>query len=185
VDLFFIIIIAFSLSVDSFSASVVCGALSTHKGRNKLVKIPLFFALFQTIAPVSGWMIGQGFEVFIKEIDHWIAFFLLILIGGKMIYSALSDTSHNRIDFMDIPNIISVSIATSIDSLIIGMSFAFLNINIIYSALIIGTVTLMASYAGIFIGYKAKGAFKQKSGIIGGITLIILGIKILSDHLRG
>ena len=134
--------------------------------------------------PLLGFLLGYSFEEYITSIDHWIAFILLSLIGLNMIKEALSKEEHNFNDKIDFKTMIPFAIATSIDALAIGITFAFLKVNILFAILLIGIITFIISFIGVKIGYKFGNKYEKKAQIFGGIILIIIGFKILFEHLK-
>lgn len=183
-DWFYIFTIAFVLSIDSFAVSITTGGADIKIRFWQATRIAIIFAIFQGLFPVLGWFAGKELEQLISQFDHWISFSLLTLLGLKMILDAFK-TSDNEIKYhrLNTKYLIGLAIATSIDALIIGVSFAFMKINIIYSAIIIGAVTFIASMLGILFGKKLGFFFGKKMDLIGGIILIALGIKILFSHI--
>ncbi|MCK4343925.1 MAG: manganese efflux pump [Bacteroidales bacterium] len=183
-DLFSLVIIAIGLSFDSFAVSVSSGIIKSRITFNNAIKIASFLAFFQAAMPVIGWFLGSEIETYAAEFDHWIAFGLLALLGGKMIISSFRDSSMSKpIDPLKLPVLFSLSVATSIDALIVGFSFGFLEINIILAVLVIGGITFFVSMLGILFGKKTGSGFGKKMEILGGIILISIGIKILVEHL--
>lgn len=185
-----ILLTAFALSMDAFAVSVTKGI--TLKNINKIIsiKIALFFGLFQGVMPFIGWFAGIRFESYITSVDHWIAFFLLTFIGLKMIFDAKEDNKQVTSDNSNINNctlnnkeLIILSIATSIDALAIGISFAFLNIDILPVCLSIGIITFLMCFIGVSIGKKIGSVFKNYAQIAGGIILILIGLNILNEHI--
>ncbi len=183
-DFLSIIIIAIGLSIDSFAVSVSNG-FSKHKLKlEQNLLIALSFTTFQALMPLLGWLLGKSFADNIKAADHWIAFILLSFIGAKMIYESFQkDKNVNSSKSLNILTVIVQSVATSIDALIIGISFAFIKVNITVSIIIIAVVTFIFSVSGFFIGKKFGKKYSKKAEIIGGIILILIGIKILIEHL--
>jgi len=182
--LFEIILIAIGLSMDAFAVSITLG-LSVYKPRVKEIITPgVFFGFFQALMPIIGYFAGKYFADKIQIFDHWIAFTLLGIIGGKMIIESFSkkeeETSENYFQFI---KMLVLAIATSIDALAIGVTFAFFKINIFKAALIIGLITFFISMAGVKIGNIFGTKFKSKAEFIGGAALVLLGIKILIEHL--
>ena len=178
-----IILIGISLSMDAFAVSI-CKGMSIYN--NKYIKaliISLFFGLFQAIMPIIGYFIGNTFHDLIISIDHWIAFALLLFIGIKMIKNAI--LNENSIDDnISIKTILPLSIATSIDALIVGITLSFLNVNMFFSSSVIGFITFMLCFIGVIIGNKAGQRLGIKSQILGGFILIVLGMKTLFEHLK-
>jgi putative Mn2+ efflux pump MntP len=144
--------------------------------------VALFFGGFQALMPLIGWILGNSFKSYIENFDHWVAFVLLSFIGGKMIYEAFQSEDEDCGCF-DIKELFIMAIATSIDALAIGVSFAFLRVNILTAAIVIGLTTFCFSVAGIRIGNLFGCRYKSKSEFIGGMVLIIIGAKILLEHL--
>lgn len=182
-----ILLTAFALSMDAFAVSVTKGITLKKINMKISLKIALFFGLFQGIMPFLGWAAGIRFESYITSIDHWIAFFLLSFIGLKMIFDAREDDKQVSYDtrcINDLNNkeLIVLSIATSIDALAIGVSFAFLNIDIIPICLSIGIITFLMCFIGVLIGKKIGNVFKGYAQIAGGIILILIGLNILNEH---
>ena len=134
--------------------------------------------------PLIGWILGNGFSSYIEKFDHWIAFILLSIIGGKMIYEAIhpDEDGDDEVD-TGMKRMFILAIATSIDALAVGVSFAFLNVNIITAVLIIGIITLVTSAIGVIIGKIFGDLFSGKAEMVGGVILILIGVKILLEHL--
>lgn len=179
-ELFFISI---GLSMDAFAAAV-CKGLSFGKIniRNSFI-VALWFGGFQALMPVLGYSIGVHFKDYIISFDHWIAFFLLSFIGIGMIKESFSKNEDVSDDSLSIGKMALLAAATSIDALAMGISFAFLEINIIYAVLFIGTVTFILSFTGVNIGNLFGTRYKSKAQLAGGIILIISGLKILAEHI--
>ncbi|MGA7279784.1 MAG: manganese efflux pump MntP family protein [Desulfocapsaceae bacterium] len=182
-DLFSTLVIAVGLGMDAFAVSVASGVSMKQIGLRQTLTIAASFALFQALMPVLGWAAGLSFRNYIAAYDHWIAFGLLAGIGLRMIYEArrLEDDKPSEL-VMTGGRLLLLSIATSIDALAVGLSFAVLNIVIFTPALIIGFVTGGMSHAGIILGRKVGHLFEGKIEIIGGIILILIGLKILLEH---
>lgn len=176
-----IILTAIALSMDAFSVAI-CNGLSAHKATFKQALLTgVFFGGFQAIMPLIGFYIGKQFESIITPIDHWIIFFILAFIGIKMIKE--SKSCEITRDAFCIKNIFFLAVATSIDALAVGISFAWLKVNIFVSVIIIGLITFLLSTLGVKIGSYLGNKFKTYSEIAGGIILILIGIKVLIDHL--
>ncbi|MCL2178716.1 MAG: manganese efflux pump MntP family protein [Proteobacteria bacterium] len=181
-----IILVAISLSMDAFAVSIMLG-LSTKKLALKEILAPgLFFGFFQALMPLIGYFAGIYFVDKIQTIAHWLAFALLVLIGGKMIKESLSKSNvegeedKNSFQFL---RLLGLAIATSIDALAIGITFAFLKVNVALAATITGLITFAISTCGLKLGHIFGIKFKSKAEFIGGCVLIILGVKILTEHL--
>ncbi len=177
-------VIAVGLSMDAFAVSI-CKGLSMKKMNVKNALITgLYFGGFQAGMPLIGYLLGTQFKEYIVSIDHWIAFILLGIIGANMIKEALSKDEEEEVDdSFGFKSMILLSIATSIDALAVGVTFAFLNVNIVPAVSFIGIITFTLSAIGIKIGNVFGTKFKSKAELFGGIVLIIMGIKILLEHL--
>lgn len=181
-----LLLIAISLSMDAFAVSV-CKGLSMSKLNYKNASvIALFFGAFQALMPLIGWFLGTQLSRYISAFDHWIAFVLLAFIGGKMIYEALhgemEDTGCG--DTLDIKELFVLAIATSIDALAVGITFALLpDTNIVLSVGLIGVITFVLSFAGVVIGNKFGSRYQNRAELFGGVILIAIGLKILIEHL--
>lgn len=144
----------------------------------------MFFGLFQAVMLLMGWLAGSSLKDFIAGSDHWIAFGLLSLVGCKMIYESIKlESSKKETNPLNVYVLLILSVATSIDALVVGVSFAFEKIFIVVSIIVIGTITFLLSFLGIFAGNKFGHLFKNKIEIVGGLILISIGIKILIEHL--
>ena len=151
--------------------------------RAKMGKVGFYFGFFHAAMPMLGYFLGVGFKESITSIDHWIAFILLGLIGGNMIKEALGDEQEDCDDDLSFKTMLMLAIATSIDALAIGVTFAFLNVNIYLACAIIGVTTFIISVAGVKIGNVFGLRYKAKAELAGGIILILMGLKILLEHL--
>ena len=181
--LYEIILISIGLAMDAFAVSI-CKGLSMKKINWKsTIIIAIYFGLFQAIMPVFGYLLGSSFSVIVQKLDHWIAFILLAIIGGNMIKESKDDEAEKRNDKVDFKTMIILAIATSIDALAVGVTFAFFKVNIILSISIIGLITFILSFVGVIIGNKFGDKFQNKAELTGGVILIIIGLKILLEHL--
>lgn len=179
-----ILLIAISLAMDSFAVSITAGLILKSFSPKHFVRIAFYMGLFQAIMPVLGWMIGTSFRHYIISIDHWVAFFLLLVLGGKMIYDDLKcEDDHCCFDPQKRLVVIGLALATSIDALVVGVNFAFLDMDIINPIYIIGITSFVLSFLGVFIGCQVGTNVKLKFTLIGGVILIGLGINILYEHL--
>lgn len=182
-ELYEIIFIGIGLAMDAFAVSV-CKGLSMKKINWKSAMIiALYFGLFQAIMPAFGYFLGSTFSSFVQKLDHWVAFVLLAIIGGNMIKESRDDETEKRNDKVDFKTMIVLAIATSIDALAVGVTFAFFEVNLVIAASIIGAVTFVLSLIGVIIGNKFGDKFQNKAELAGGIILIIIGLKILLEHL--
>lgn len=179
-----ILLIGIGLSMDAFSVSV-CKGLTTKKFSWKIALIcGLWFGFFQALMPLIGYFLGIQFEQLITSVDHWIAFGLLFLIGANMIREALSKKDDQSNDSaLDFKTMLLLAIATSIDALAVGISFACIQVKIWSSVLIIGLTTFAFSVLGVKIGNVFGSKFEKSAEIVGGIILILIGLKILLEHL--
>ena len=178
-----ILLIGIGLAMDAFAVAV-CKGLSIKKlNLNKMLTVGLYFGFFQGLMPIIGYFLGTSFGNVITKLDHWISFILLILIGGNMINESFEKTSETSNDKVNFKTMIPLAIATSIDALAIGITFAFLRVNIVFSTLIIGITTFVLSVIGIKLGNRFGNKYEKKAQFIGGLILIIIGLKILLEHL--
>lgn len=188
-ELFFI---AVGLSMDAFAVAICTGLSMKKASFNKCLTVGLYFGVFQAVMPLVGYVLGSQFADKIISLDHWIAFILLAFIGGKMIKegfekegcpecmnSSQGSTEEVPLTFK---RMFPLAVATSIDALAVGVSFAFLMVDIGYSVSFIGVTTLLISMAGVKIGNVFGGKFKSKAELAGGIMLILIGLKILLEH---
>ena len=175
-------LIGLSLAADAFAISVCKGLSLKQLSLKNMITIGLYFGIFQGIMPITGYIIGNTFESIIIKIDHWITFVLLTTIGANMIRESFNYEEQN--DSIDFKTMLPLSIATSIDALAIGITFSFLKVNIISSSLIITIITLITCIIGVKIGNVFGTKYENKAKILGGIILIIIGTKILLEHLN-
>ena len=176
--------IGIGLAMDAFAVSICKGLSIKNIKVVNILKIALYFGIFQGIMPIIGFFLGYNFQDVLISIDHWIAFSLLLIIGGKMINDSLKINDEEKNDLIDIKTMLILAIATSIDALAIGITFAFFKINIIYAGLIICIITFILSSIGVIIGNKFGDKFQNKAEIAGGVILILIGLKILFEHLE-
>lgn len=181
-DLWELLLIAVGLSMDAFAVSV-CKGLSVKELRPKhMLLVGLYFGGFQALMPVLGWLLGYRFETMITSVDHWVAFVLLALIGGNMIRESFSKEEELNDDF-GVRTMLLLALATSIDALAVGITFAFLSVRILPAAGLIGVTTFLLSIAGIWIGRAFGAKYKSRAERVGGVILILIGLKILLEHL--
>lgn len=176
-------LIAVGLSMDAFAVSVCKGLAMPKCTFKKAAIVGLWFGGFQALMPAIGYILGAQFQEAIASIDHWIAFVLLALIGGNMIHEALDNDEEEADASLDVKTMFLLAVATSIDALAIGITFAFLKVSIIPAVCFIGIVTFIISFAGVKIGNVFGARYKNKAEIVGGVILILLGLKILLEHL--
>ena len=175
------------LSMD-FAVSVCKGLGMKKLNKKQALIIGLYFGGFQALMPFVGWLLGSQFQKYITSIDHWIAFILLGFIGGKMMIEAVREWNEEEVvDVMDAPidhkNMLVLAVATSIDALTVGITFAFLGTPIVEAITIIGITTMVISIAGVVVGNFFGSRYKSKAEFIGGLILVLLGLKILLEHL--
>ncbi|MEF2593224.1 MAG: manganese efflux pump MntP family protein [Eggerthellaceae bacterium] len=182
-------LIAVGLSMDAFAVSVCKGLGMKRLNMRQAFVIALFFGGFQALMPVIGWALGTGFQALITPIDHWIAFALLAFIGGKMLWDAFrgdEDDGEKALSdeaSLDLKELTMLAVATSIDALAVGITFAFLQVDIVPAVALIGVITFALSFGGVAIGHFFGARFEKPATIVGGVVLIIIGLKILLEHL--
>ena len=182
-ELFEIVVIGIGLAMDAFAVSVCKGLAMKKLDWKKVIIISLYFGIFQALMPVLGYCLGSTFSSFVQQVDHWIAFILLAIIGGNMIKDSTDDEEEKRNDKVDVKTMVLLAIATSIDALAVGVTFAFFKVNLWLSISIIGIITFVLSVLGVIIGNKFGDKFQNRAELAGGIILIIIGLKILLEHL--
>ncbi len=183
---FELFLIAVGLSMDAFAVSICKGLKMQRFNVRHAGVIALAFGGFQALMPVIGWFLGKQFESYITGIDHWIAFVLLAVIGGKMAVESFKkeeEDSSKENEKLDVKELLVLAVATSIDALAVGITFAFLQVSIVPAVSLIGVITFVLSAVGVFIGHKFGAKFKSKAELAGGIILILIGLKILLEHL--
>lgn len=188
-----LIFTAFALSMDAFAVSITKGMTIKNLKKSTALKMALAFGVFQGAMPLLGWALGISFESYIKSIDHWIAFILLGFIGFNMIKGFFDDRKEenaSELEFSDTTDvddlsnkeIIMLAVATSIDALAVGISFAFLNVSIIPAASIICIITFLVCVVGVFVGNKVDDIFNGYAELVGGVILILIGFNIFNEH---
>lgn len=183
-DLLTLLTLAVGLAMDAFAVSICKGLAMREKVLKKGIIVGLWFGGFQALMPTIGFFLGTQFKDQITSIDHWIAFVLLGLIGINMVKEALSNDEEQADDSIAVKEIFMLAVATSIDALAVGITFAFLNVHIVSAASMIGVCTFLISFAGVKIGNIFGTKYKSKAELAGGIILILLGFKILFEHLH-
>ena len=179
-----IALIGVGLAMDSFAVSICKGLAMRRMNYKKAIIIAAFFGVFQALMPALGYVLGTTFANKIAAIDHWIAFILLALIGANMIKEALSsDDDECQDDSLRLGDLIMLSIATSIDALAVGITFAFFNVSLLLSVSMIGIITFIICVIGVKVGNVFGEKYKSKAELAGGLILIVMGAKILIDHL--
>lgn len=182
-EIYEILLIGIGLAMDAFAVSI-CKGLSMKKMNWKnAVIIALYFGVFQALMPLIGYFLGMTFESIVTTFDHWVAFALLTLIGGGMIKESFDDEDDKKNDRVDFKTMVVLAIATSIDALAVGITFAFFDVNIVLAVSIIGIITFIISVLGVKIGNRFGDKYQNKAQLMGGIILVLLGFKILLEHL--
>ncbi len=180
-------LIGVGLSMDAFAVSVCKGLGMSRLNLKQAAVISLFFGGFQALMPLVGWALGSQLTDLITPIDHWIAFGLLAFVGGKMLWDAFHEDDEEADgpadEKLDLKELLMLAIATSIDALAVGITFAFLQVSIVPSVTIIGATTFVISFAGVAIGHFFGARFEKPATIVGGVVLILIGLKILLEHL--
>jgi len=179
-----ITVIAVGLAMDAFAVSIVSGSAYKQLKIKHAFRIAIFFGGFQALMPLIGSLAGISVKEYVADYDHWIAFSLLSAVGAKMIYESFKITSaEENFNPENIPVLLVLSVATSIDALAVGITLSFLQVSIAIAVVIIGLVTFVLSYLGVFIGTKIGHFFENKIKALGGLVLIALSLKILIQHL--
>ena len=180
-------LIAVGLSMDAFAVSVCKGLCMKRLDMRQALVIALFFGGFQGLMPLLGWALGTQFERYITPVDHWIAFGLLALIGGKMLWDAFHEDDEELScpadGKLDLRELVMLAVATSIDALAVGITFAFLRVDILTSVGLIGVTTFALSIVGVAVGHRFGARYEKPATVVGGIVLILIGLKILLEHL--
>jgi len=185
-NLFFVIPVALALGMDAFAVSIALSVLPGGLKKRQILRLAVFFGIFQFLMPLVGWLAGQGFLDYIRDVDHWVAFGLLLLIGGKMVTESFRNGSSAKKVSGDPSKgvtLILLSIATSIDAFAVGLSFAAIQQKILYPSIIIGTVAFLMTFLGTKIGPAIGKMAGKWAELFGGLVLILIGIKILTEHL--
>lgn len=188
--LFSVVLIAFSLAMDALAAAVSIGICIPRVRYRHALKVALVFGGFQALMPAIGWYLGRAFRAVIQPADHWIAFLLLAAIGGKMIYDAVTTTDdENDPDFCPVGDpaetkrLLGLGIATSIDALAAGISLSIEHISLPLSVSVIGIITFVICFAGVLFGKRLGKRFRRRACLVGGSVLVLLGAKIVIEHL--
>ncbi|MDD5582118.1 MAG: manganese efflux pump MntP family protein [Candidatus Marinimicrobia bacterium] len=183
-SLFTLFAIAVGLAMDALAVSVSAGLRLVKRNFSKALKMATVFGIFQAGMPIIGYHATTAFRTYIKNVDHWIAFGLLLGIGLKMIWEAFhSSFQCKKIDYFETRTLLLLAIATSIDALAVGISFALLDIQLFTAVLMIGITTFLISFSGVLVGFRLGYHFSQWADVIGGVILMSIGIHILLDHL--
>ncbi|MCM1119677.1 MAG: manganese efflux pump MntP family protein [bacterium] len=176
-------LIAVGLSMDAFAVSVCKGLAMEKAPLKKAALAGVWFGSFQALMPLAGYLLGSRFEQYITDVDHWIAFILLALIGGNMIREAFSANEEETSGTMYFKEMLLLAVATSIDALAVGITFAFLQVNLLSAVGLIGITTFVLSTVGVKVGNLFGSRYKSKAELVGGVLLILMGFNILLEHL--
>jgi putative Mn2+ efflux pump MntP len=174
-----VLILAVALSMDAFAVSIGLGSKHEHKTKILALQAAIYFGVFQALMPLIGYFGGQGIFGWVEEYTHWIAFFLLLIIGGKMIYESFSEGIEEDIARISHRVLLVLAIATSIDAMAAGFTLTLIDVNPFIACLIIGITTFVLSWLGVFVGAKSGTYLESKAELLGGIILILIGFKVL------
>ena len=178
-----ILLVAVALAMDAMAVAAANGAHHRFLSPRKAVLIAGSFGLFQLLMPLAGWVLGSGLKSFIMGVDHWLAFTLLLVVGTKMMLKSLKPVEEKNICITNIGMLLLLSIATSTDALVVGITFAFVRTAVVFAVVMIGLVTFLLSLAAIYIGKKCGELWGKNIEILGGLMVIVIGCKILVTHL--
>ncbi|AXH14016.1 manganese efflux pump MntP [Malaciobacter mytili LMG 24559] len=178
-----VFILAVALSMDAFAVSIGLGIKNSKNLKTLAFKAGVYFGFFQALMPFIGYIGGVGLKDIIKDFDYWIAFFILQIIGSKMIYEAFYENIEKQIKVISNKVLFTLAIATSIDALATGFTLHLFSLNIYISLLLIGIITFIFSFLGVFIGSKGNAKYEKKAEIFGGVILIVIGFKILFKNI--
>ena len=185
-DLLTVFLIANGLAMDAFAVSVANGIMLRQIRVGHVLRFGLFFGAFQFIMPLLGWMLGSMFAEQIQSYDHWVAFVLLAFIGGKMFQEGCEEKEEDAFDeqqALGLRNMTLLAIATSIDAMAVGVSFALIHVDVLFASSVIGVVAFVLSSAGVLLGKQLGTLFQKNAEKLGGLVLIAIGLKILVEHL--
>jgi len=180
--MFEVLLLSFALSMDAFAVAIGLGVKAKKFDVLLALKIALFFGIFQGVMPLFGYLASIGLGSFIESVDHWIAFGLLSLIGGKMLYDSFGENTEDEISILTNKVLLMLSIATSIDAMAAGFTLELMSLNPFISMLLIGIITLFFSFIGVYIGTRGGEFLESKAEKLGGVVLILIGLKILIEH---
>ena len=180
-----IFLIAVSLALDAFAVSVSSGISIPGFGVRQAARMGLWFGGFQFMMPLAGWLLGSSVSQYIEAVDHWVAFGLLAVIGGKMAWESLRGGEEEAPPDLSARRLCLLAVATSIDALAVGVSMAFMAVPVLASAAVIGVVAFALSLAGGLAGKRLGALFQRRAELAGGLVLIAIGVKILIEHLSG
>jgi putative Mn2+ efflux pump MntP len=178
-----VFLVALGVSADAFAVSLGKGLTMTRVDLRRALALAVTFGLFQAVMPVLGWLLGSAFAASIAAVDHWIAFALLALIGGKMLWEAFRGGDEGEDRGLGLRELLVLGLATSIDALAVGISFAFLDISIVAAVVTIGLTTFALAFAGVVLGHRVGRRFSAVAEVAGGVILILIGASIPLEHL--
>lgn len=178
-----VFLLAFALSMDAFAVSIGLGVKNREFSKILALKVALLFGLFQGLMPLFGYLASLGLGSIIESIDHWVAFLLLSAIGSKMLYDSFGENTEEEIANITNKVLLLLAIATSIDAMAAGFTLNLLTVSPFVSMIIIGVVTYIFSYIGVYVGSRGGGYIEEKAEKLGGIVLIGIGLKILIEHI--
>lgn len=179
-----LLLLSIGLAMDAFAVSICKGISMKKMNWKKACIIGLWFGGFQALMPTIGYFLGTTFETFVTNVDHWIAFVLLAIIGGKMIKDAFDPKEEESDDDVSFKTMFVLAVATSIDALAVGITFAFFDVNLILAISLIGITSFILPVIGTKIGNKFGNRYEKKAELVGGTILVVLGLKILIEHLN-
>jgi manganese efflux pump family protein len=182
-DILTVLLIAVGLAMDALAVSIAKGMAVGRNRRRTALTLSIFFGGFQMLMPAIGWLVGLSFKEIIMGVDHWIAFGLLTFIGSKMIYDSTKKEKDEKEENLKLHTLLTLAVATSIDALMVGLSFAFLQTSILVPILVIGLITFLLSLFGFYFGCGLGRVFGNKIKIVGGLILIAIGLRILLEHI--
>ena len=174
-----VLVLAVALSMDAFAVSIGLGSKQPHQAESLAARAAIYFGLFQGIMPLIGYLGGKGVFGWVESFAHWIAFALLVLIGAKMIYEAMSEGIEEDIAQVSHRILLVLAIATSIDAMAAGFTLTLLEFNALIACVIIGATTFVFSWLGVFVGAKSGTWLESKAEFLGGVVLILIGLRIL------
>ena len=178
-----ILLIAVSLAMDAFAVALSAGTSGHGQKMRPALRMSFYFGFFQFLMPIVGWLVGARLERFIKAYDHWVAFGLLAFVGAHMLYEAIRREEHELpADPTRGMRLLTLSVATSIDALAVGLSLGMLHVSIWYPSVVIGVVTAGLSLLGIHLGNRLRGGLGRRMELVGGVILILIGLRILLSH---
>ena len=184
-----VFLIGIGLAMDAFAVSICRGLGMRVLRLSRMLAVAFCFGVFQALMPVIGYLIGYNFKEYIVSFDHWIAFLLLLFLGGKMIFDVFFDKDEEcdccGEEALRLSQLIIMAVATSIDALAVGVTFAFNRVNILSAASLIGATTFAICFFGVFLGHQCGVKYKKKATLAGGLILVAIGTKILIEHLLG